>query len=325
MENTTENSQDEFKNAKEVIKEVKDELSAYRKPFEPDWKQYDDAYYGKQHKTGESKKTVKNHIFKIIEGEIPILTDSMPGTQVTSHLEAKQEDADILNKAIKYVYQDQNLQLILPTLVRSSLTSAPGYLYVRYNQDADNGEGKIEFTQLPWTSVWLDGNAQTIEQAEKARILIPMRRGSVARTWPEKSKEILGKAGKSSGDGVGVDDNYESRDNSSNEEPGSQGKPAKHKAKDLIDYVETYIKSYDLEDIPQEETQEELEKERAQLTNSEAPDVGKWENHDAHIQDHLALRGEVLAQLNLPPDAPIEIVSQAIEAMLVQSNWPAFF
>lgn len=323
MENNIEKSESQLpqdnKNAKEVIKEVKEELSSYRKPFEADWKQYDDAYYGKQHKTGENKKTVKNHIFKIIEGEVPILTDSMPGTQVTSHLEAKQEDADILNKAIKYVYQDQNLPLILPTLVRSSLTSAPGYLYVRYNQDADNGEGKIEFTQLPWTSVWLDGNAQTIEQAEKARIEIPMRRGAVARTWPEKSEEILKKQGKSASEAQGTDDNYESRDVSGNSESGSTGRPAKHRAKDLIDYVETWIKSYDLEPIPQEETQEEMQKERGQLSNSEAPDVGKWENHDAHIQDHSALRGEVLAQLNLPPDSPIEAVSQTIEALLQQN------
>lgn len=304
--------------AKEVIKEVKEELGAYRRPFEKEWKEYDDAFYGKQHKTGENKKTVKNHIFKIIEGEVPILTDSMPGTQVTASTEAQQEDADILNKAIKYVYQDQNLPLILPTLVRSALTSAPGYLYARYNPDADNGEGKIEFTQLPWENVWLDGNAQTIEQAEKARIRIPMRRDAVARTWPEKREEIMGKSGKSSGEVQGQDDNYEARDISGNDS-GSIGRPAKHKAKDLVDYVETWVKSYELGPIPNEETAEEIQKERAQLAQAEAPDIGKWENHDAHLQDHMGLRGEVLAQLNLPPDAPIELVAQTIEALLQQN------
>src|SRR4051812_44626199 len=81
----------------ELVKEVEKELSDYRRPFEKSWREYDNAYYGKQHKTGESKKTVKNHVFKIIEGEVPILTDSMPGTQVTSNTEAKQPDADNLN------------------------------------------------------------------------------------------------------------------------------------------------------------------------------------------------------------------------------------
>ena len=137
-----------------LVKKTKAELAKYRKTFEADWKIYDNAYYGKQHKTGEDRKTVKNHIFKIIEGEVPILTDSMPGTQVTASIQEKQEDADILNKAISFVYQDQNLPLLLPTLVRSSLQSAPGYLYAYYDSDANDGDGGIAYKQLPWKSVY---------------------------------------------------------------------------------------------------------------------------------------------------------------------------
>ena len=33
---------------------VKRECKRYRKQFESEWKDYDDAYYGKQHKTGEN-------------------------------------------------------------------------------------------------------------------------------------------------------------------------------------------------------------------------------------------------------------------------------
>ncbi|MGE3608015.1 MAG: hypothetical protein AB7I27_00405 [Bacteriovoracaceae bacterium] len=301
----------------ELVKEVQKELSEYRKPFEKYWREYDNAYYGKQHKTGENKKSVKNHVFKIIEGEVPILTDSMPGTQITANTEDRQQDADDLNKAIRYVYQDQNIPLILPTLVRSSLISAPGYLYAFYNPDAEMGEGKIEYRQLPWESVFLDGNAQTIEQAEKCRIEIPMRRDAIARMWPEKSKQILETNPKSENISFGDNDNLEQRDVSGGND--EMGKPQRYKAKDIVKYVETWIKSYDLENIEPEETQKQLTEENAQLLNGEAPDIGKWEDHNAHEMSHKETRAQVLGKIGLAGDAPFEDVSKAIEGLL-QNN-----
>jgi hypothetical protein len=310
-------SNSEKKEPIELVKEVKKELSDYREPYEKEWRESDNAYYGKQHKTGEGVKPVKNHIFKIIEGEVPILTDSMPGTQVDADVAEKQVDAEILNKAISYVYRDQNLPLILPTLMRKALTSAPGYLYAFFNPDADGGEGKIEYRQLPWENVWLDGNAQTIEQAKRAHIEIPMRRGAIARTWPEKSKEILGVQSKAESQSNLNSGEYEDRDNSS--EGGSRGKPAHHKAKDIVNYCETWIESFDLEDIPQEDTAEEIARERQQFVSKDVPNIGKWENHAAHKEDHLAQRAELLAQINLPGDAPFEMVSQTVDGLLQQN------
>jgi hypothetical protein len=191
----TDSAKSDKKDALELVKKVKTELGTYRKTFERNWKIYDNAYYGKQHKTGDTKKTVKNHIFKVIEVEVPILTDSMPGTQLTAHSEETQEDADNLNKAIKYVFQDNNLPLILPTVIRSSLISAPGYLYSYYNSDAESGDGKIEIVQLDWKHVWLDGNKPLIDQSDCAIIEIPVRRGSLARTWPDKASELMNKTG----------------------------------------------------------------------------------------------------------------------------------
>lgn len=299
--------------ALEVVEEVRKELSGYRVQFEKDWREYDDAYYGKQHKTSEEKKPVKNHIFKIIEGEVPILTDSMPGTQVDAEIAEKQHEADVLNKSIKYVYQDQNLPLILPTLVRKGLTSAPGWLYVYYNPDAAGGDGKIEYRQIPWCNVYIDGNAQTIEQAKKARIEIPMRREAIARDWPEKRKEILG-----------LGNTFETKSDSSDQlerqdisgEGVAKGAPKPHKAKDIVNYVETWIESHDLEDIPQEESDEELAKEEAQFLASEVPDIKKWENHKYHRQRHLAQRAGILSQIGLPGDAAFDLVAQKINELM---------
>jgi len=304
------------KNALDLVKKTKVELSAYRKSFEKNWKVFDNAYYGKQHKTGESKKTVKNHIFKIIEVEVPILTDSMPGTQVTAHTEESQEDADNLNKAIKFVFQDNNLPLILPSVIRSSLMSAPGYLYAFYNPDAENGDGKIEIIQLDWKHVWLDGNKPLIEQGDCAIIEIPMRRGALARTWPEKKDELLNKQGDKPQ--APEDVNGEIRDVSNRGEVTS-GIPKDFSSEDIINYVETWVRCYDLIDIDQEETDEVIKDELQKVQSGESPDVTKWMNHDKHIEALNGIRGQLLAHVNLPPETKFEEAQAQVEK-LMQAN-----
>lgn len=295
---------------------TKKELKKYRDPFAKEWTEYDDAYYGKQHKTGDAVKRVKNHIFKIVEGEVPILTDSMAGTEVISDIEDRQDDAEELSDAITHVYETQSLPLILPTLVRSSLISAPGYLHPYFDPDADNGQGQIRYRKLPWKCVFLDGNSQLVEDSEKAHFEIPMRRDEIARRFPDKKEEILQKKSDKWESGE-FDDGFENKDVSTVE--GMRGKPAMHKADDILMYCETWTKSYDLEDIPQEETLAQLEEERAQLLNGEAPDIGKWESHDTHQQDHLNTRAELLASLSLPGDVSFDELSEYIDR-LVEAN-----
>jgi hypothetical protein len=97
------------------------------------------------------------------------------------------------------------------------------------------------------------------------------------------------------------------------------GTPKKHSSKDINVYVETWIKSFDLEDISPDETQAEIEKEQAQLQSGEAPDIKKWENHPAHFQAHKELENSLLAQLGLPPETKFEQAMQAVE-MMAQNN-----
>ena len=323
MENKEESlektSKDETQGSNEALqkaREIKKELQDYRNEFDKMWKIYDDAYYGKQHKTGEGIKTVKNHIFKIIDSQVATLTDTMPSTQVTASREDKQESADILGKAIKHVYQDQNLQILLPSLIRAGLTSGPGYLYVSYNPDADSGEGKIEFKQLPWKSVFLDGNAPTIEQSEKLRIEVNLRKDALIRTWPEKKDEIEKLKGKQISDGAD-DANYEKRDISGR--LNELGKPKSFTAKDVLQYAENWTKDYDLEDIPSEETAEELTKEKSQLSNNIPPEVNKWMDHDKHIENHKAFRKQLTDHVQMPEGASFEDVQAKVQQLL-QAN-----
>lgn len=298
------------------VNEIESELKTYRKTFEADWKQFDDAYYGKQHKTGENVKTVKNHVFKIIETEVPVLTDSMPGTLFTATTQEKQYAADVLEGAVKWVYSDQSLQLLLPNLMRNALKSAPGYLYAFYNPDAKNGDGAIEYKELAWDQVLLDGNARTVDQSEKNQFKQKLRRSALMRMWPEKAEEI--KKLKSSSMKDSVDDgNFEERDVSGTD--AVKGKPATYSAKDILEYKETWVMDYDLEPIPADETQEELKEERDEFLEKEAPDIKKWQDHNAHIEDHYKLRGELLAVIGAPADMPYDQIAQAAAAF-IQSN-----
>lgn len=310
-------SRESNKDVLKIVKEVKDELSSYRAPLEKSWVEYENFYYGKQHKTGEDKKTVKNHVFKIIEGEVPILTDTIHGTSVLATSRDRQDDATILEKSIRYVYNDQNLQLLLPSLVRSSLISSAGILHPYYDPDANGGEGKIRLKKLHWENVYLDGNASTIEDATRARIEIPMRLDEVVRIFPHKKEQL---------EDIGNDKTYaqeSSKDNGETRDVSgdviASGRPKKYKAKDIINYVETWIKSFELEKIPSEETQEQLIEESNQLLNGLAPDIFKWEDHASHIENHTQIRAQLLAQLGLSPEASFDEASQVIDQLMQQN------
>lgn len=303
---------DALKVANELIKD----FAKYRRQFEKSWDEYEDAYYGKQHKTGEDKKTVKNHIFQIIEGEVPILTDSMPSTQITANISERQDDADILNKAIAYVYQDQSLTLTLPTLVRQSCISAPGYLYPFWNPDAEGGDGRVEHIELDRRDVWLDGNVSTIEKSSGAAWKIPIRRGSLARMFPEFKEQIL-QAPQDTPNNSADDNSFETRDVSSGDD--QQSAPKSYSGKDVVGFYTVFVKDDALEDIPPDETTQQVLKERELFLEAEPASVTKWEDHENHNADHAKTRAEILAQINLPPDASVEDAMQAVQALSQQA------
>lgn len=307
----------------ELRNEVKRELKKYRKQFEGDWKIFEDFYYGKQHKTGEDRKTTKNHIFRIIESEVPIMTDSMPGTVIIAQDEARDPDAKMLESGIKYVYRDQSLALLMPSLVRDSLIAAPGLLYLYFDPNAEKGQGKIRFKQVDWRNIYFDGNAQTLDDSTKFAIMEPMRKGEAQALWPEKHEEIEDDEGEDAheDDNSGASfDQYEDKDLSQSQKGEViGGRPKDFKAEDVGTYGEVWVKSYDLEEIPMGETVAEIEKENQQISNGEVPDVGKYEDHATHMQGHLPRRMQLVGQLGIAPDAPFEEVQAVIEQIAAQS------
>ena len=295
---------------------VKRECKRYRKQFESEWKDYDDAYYGKQHKTGEKHKTVKNELFRIIEQELPVLTDSMPSTLLTAKKSIQQQATDILQKGMEFVYKEQNLQLMLPSLLRSSLISAPGIMRVKYNPDADSGDGKIELIEMDWKNVYLDGNAKTLESSSRAHFEEDIRRDELASLWPEKYDEIMGQKGKDLDD---LRDHEGSVDYDGGDNAGPKGAPKSHRAEDILKYGETWVKSFELEAIPDEETQDDIAKENALLESGEPPVINKYEDHDAHMAGHAGIREQLISSVGLDPNLSYDELEQQVNQLVEQN------
>lgn len=171
------------------IRELFSEAAKYRNQFEKDWKTYEKFYDGKHWPEG-SKRPVRNEIFKIIEGEVPILTDRMPGTDVLARQEGREEDAKLLQTAIHNVYEDNALHLKQSQAVRATLISAPSYFYPDFDPDAEDGEGAILIKILPWRQVYIDPSAELVDTATYAIIRIPMKIDEIVRKFPKLKDKI---------------------------------------------------------------------------------------------------------------------------------------
>jgi hypothetical protein len=306
----------------EIVKDTKKELRKYRRQNENDWKTFENAYYGKQHKTGGDRKSVKNHVFKIVEGEVPILTDSMPGTQILANSPEMEAQGKNLERAISYVHQKNDLQLLLPTLIRSALISAPGILHVFWDPDAEDGDGAIRYKQLDWRQVLVDGNCSKIEDAEKAQIMFPMRRSALQRIYPEFKAQLSQVNGNIDlCDDIDDDDESQREDRDTGDERvNNQGRPKDFKAKDIINETHTWVKSYELEPIPFEESQAEIIKETQELMSGNPPEIKAHEDHAAHIEAHQAVVDAILAEIGLPAGTPFEQAQQLIMGQIAQAQ-----
>lgn len=299
---------------KNEFEDIKKPLKSYRNQFEKGWEKEEKAYYGDIWKNGQNRP-YENFIFQTVETIVPILTDSLTGTVATSNDPAYQEQAKVLTQAIDWVYQDQDLILKQPILIRNSLVSAPGFLFVEYDQDADGGEGKINIEVVNWRNVWLDGINPFIERARKAVIELERDRNYLARKFPRKKEEIEKAKGSTS---KGMSGSSEGRERYDVGGKYERKAPSKFCDDDILLYKIAYKKDYTLKKIPIEVTQEELLREQEALEAGASPDVAKWQDHKAHIENHLSERAQLLTPFGIEGNAPFKIVEESFSAMAEQ-------
>lgn len=295
--------------------DLKKEAAEYRAQFETKWREQERFYYGLQWKYNE-QRPVKNHIFSIVETEIPILTDSMPGASFLPNEEENTQDAEMLESSVKWTEQQQEVLLKDPLSVRSQLITGNGWQYIDYDHDAEDGEGACQIHNINWRLVYIDPAANDLDSANYAVVELPMRVADAQRKWPEKKKLI-----------EPISDKQEF-ENSVQEflDPEKWNPPdasldatrSRYSGKDMTFMTHIFMRDYTMIRVPDEITQPEILKEADQFIQGINPDISKYEDHEAHYNEHDAFKRQWAAQaLQVSPeeltDDDIELLKGASE------------
>lgn len=295
----------------EVLKLVErkfNESAEYRKQFEEKWKEYERFYNGKQWQYNE-RRPVKNFIFSIIEGEVPILTDSRPSVDVIPLEESMYDQAKILSSAIQSVLEDNSIQLKNSEAIREALKVGTSHFYVDYDPDAKNGQGNVVIKVIDWKYCYPDPNASDIDECAYFGIKYPVREEDAKRKFSAFADVIKGNSANEYTNSVNSFIRPDVWDGLGGRDQQSEYK----KLDGMVDYCELWLKDYEREPIPEEVTTEEIAKEAEEFIQGIAPDITKDEDHDAHIAAHSEFITLFVAQaLQIAPEM---VTEKDIEAL----------
>ncbi len=240
-------------------------------------------YAGEQFAVKDSDSRVKNHVFQVVESEIPLLMDPMPATDILAHDEENYGDHAIVLKAAKnHVYRQQNIFLKMTQMVRSSLKTGSGFLYVDYDHEGEKGEGSVTVKVLSRKQVIKDPAADTLDECRYVIIDSALSNDDLKRRYPKTAEKAMSQKLK---DMFVFSSPFGSREDE-NTGMGGRSYSDRFESKDIT-YVEEYwIKDYTLESIDPEETEVQITEETAQLHEGKNPDISKWEDHPLHIKAH---------------------------------------
>jgi hypothetical protein len=306
---------DPDKESLKIVNRVKDDLSKFRKQIEKNVQEEQEAYWGEIWKNSNENKPYENHIFKTVETQVPIMTDSMPSPAVMPYDSAYLEQAKNLGKAIDWVNKDQNFELNYPILVRDQLITGIGYLYTYFDANADFGNGKIIDEVLKWEQVWVSGRSALIDGADKCRIELFRSKDWLKITYPKFAEKIDKLEGKEKPTSAGH--GYETVDVGA--KSAKRVVPKSYYDSDTLCLVKTFIRDYSLTEIPQEETEQDLQIELEALNNGQIPDLNKWEDHNAHMQVHAQLLAELYEQMGASPELGIDGLMELVEQLSVDN------
>jgi hypothetical protein len=288
----------------------REEAKKFYKNFEDEKEEQERFYKGDHWKDKNPANRPKNHIFQIVESEIPLLMDPMPSTDILAHDEEKHgEQALVLEAAKDHVYRQQNLFLKDTIMIRQALKTGAGYQWVDFDPDGENGEGSITVKNVSRKMVLRDPSAETIDDARYVIYDEAMSSEDMKRRYPETYEEACHQPLKDLYVFAGSKGSREDQ----NIGYGSGKEANRYDSKDMSFVEHFFLKDYTMEEIPDDETQIQLTEESAELMNGINPDISKWEDHAKHIEGHseqkLIIASEALQM-------PIEAITEAdLEAL----------
>jgi hypothetical protein len=290
--------------ALEKFDRFREEGSKYNKVFEPDKDEEERFYVGEHWKDKDPTNRPKNHIFQIVESEIPLLMDPMPSTDVAAHDQENYGDhAMILGAAKDHVYFQQQIFLKDAQTFRQMLITGSGYQYVDFDPDGEKGEGSITLKILDRKQVTKDPAADTLDECRYIIIDSALSNDDLKRRYPKTWKEAVNQP---------LKDNFVFASTKGQRErqniiTNSGQQVNRFESKDMTFIEEGWFKDYTMEAIPDDETQIQLTEESAQLMNGINPDISKWEDHAAHMSGHADQKVIIVAEaLQIAPEMVTE-------------------
>lgn len=304
----------------EIRDDVERELKKYQEQFKSSWKECEDIYYGDIWLNGQYRP-FENEIFKVVESEVPVLTDSLSSITANVDDPAYSEQAQNLVSSIEWVLKNQKFPIKKQQLVRNSLISAPGFLYVDYDINACDGSGEIQLEVIPRSQVRLDGSVSFIEDSSKNQLDLYRRKSWLKKRYPKFADKIDQMAAK---EDVKDEDAHRGRETQDTGGRNKRCRPKRHTAKDILKLQITYIKDSTLIPVPKEESLENAQKENSEFMEGEAAEISLLHDHAVHMEEHLKLAAEIKTEFGLPPEVEFEAVEEFVE-QLTQENPEADF
>ena len=277
----------------ELVNKRFQEAKKYRGSFEEDWKECEDFYDGKHWK--DQNRSHKNLVFPLVEQEVAALTDAIPGTDVMARKEEHDERAKMLENALQFTYDQNNLYLKESMAIRSAVKTGNGFLYVDYDPDKDNGKGLPVIRFIPWDHVWISKAASELDEASDAHIRFPMKLEELTRRFPNKAEELKQAH---SDDTNGSGNTPGLRESKANYGIKNGNKEERFNGEGMKTLEECWLRDYTMIPIPEEDTASEVQLETQEFFKGENPSITRFQDHVKHFQAHdaqeKAIAGEAL-------------------------------
>ena len=161
---------------------------AFRSSSDVDWPTWERYYFGHHWNTPRApwrSKPVVNFIFSTIETTIPIMTDNAPQVTVVPAEPGDTGIAEILGHATKRVWVDQDMDLKLPDILKTTLILGTGLAKVWWNPDLKDGLGDVAISAVDPRNFFPSPGATSMDDAEYVVFAANVPTGYAIRLYPE--------------------------------------------------------------------------------------------------------------------------------------------
>lgn len=300
------------KDALKIVEDVKKDVCRYFDQYKKLWRDEEELYYGVVWKNITEFRPFENNIFDIIETQVPILSDNLPSPSVTVKDHRRKDHAKLLERRIQKVNSDQDWAIKYPEVIRNSLITGTGWVHPYFDHDAKNGQGDMVYELLDYDQVKVSGLTKDIRTADKARVELYRTKDWLIQKYPAFEKQIS----KLSGESKIEDDEQEGFER--HDTGGHYARrfvPKRYKDKDTLKLVITYKKDSSLENIPREETAQQISETIEAIKLGQTARASKWQDHKVFILALGELRKELLLSMGLDLSANFEQAAQVVEQL----------